>query len=108
MAETAGKSHHGVSARCEFNFDAFGNTLAYFTLHYGDLSLKGYKVMNGDDGPWIAFPSKKVGKGQDTRWVTTVWMESEARFKDFREWAIKCFKTALESHQKAAAAKAAE
>lgn len=105
MAETAagrdpaatGRSVGNVPASCEFDFSGKGNVLAYFKLHYGDFTIKGFKVMDGKP-PWVAFPSKKVGKGDDGRWMTTSWIENETRYEAFRVWALKCYETAKAAH----------
>jgi hypothetical protein len=91
---SVGKSFKSVPARCEFEHMRRGKILARFTVHYGDLTIRGFRVIEGGDGPWVGFPAvRKSGHNPKNAFVTTTWIIDESRRTAFRRWALACYAT---------------
>jgi DNA-binding cell septation regulator SpoVG len=103
-----GKSLNKVPARCEFNHKRRGKVLSNFTVHYGDFSMKGFRICDGKDGIFIGFPSTRVGTNADgsSKWRTTNWIVNEKRRIAFTRWALNCYDASCK--QQAANAKREE
>lgn len=76
------------SARVEFDFKPKGKIVSGFTLYYGSFVIRGFRVMESDNGYWIGMPSRKIGGGDRERWHTTVWMPDRKKKESFEKWVI--------------------
>jgi DNA-binding cell septation regulator SpoVG len=65
-----------------------GNMLAFVTLNYEGIIIKGIKIMDGAKGPWVAMPSEK---GKDGKYHNTVFFSREIKDRMEEEILNKFF-----------------
>lgn len=59
-----------------------GKILANASVTFdGVLVVQGFRILQGDDGPWVGFPSRKNPEGSERAYSNTVFSLD----KDFRE-----------------------
>ena len=64
-------------------------TMAFIDLAYGELIIKGFKIVNGNQGIFISFPREK---GKDDRWWDTVICSNPLLSKKIEELALAEYK----------------
>lgn len=77
-----------MSSEVEIKLYKSGNMLAFVTLNYEGLIVKGIKIMEGAKGPWVAMPSEK---GKDGKYHNTVFFGREIKERMEQEILNKFF-----------------
>ena len=75
---------------------SWGKLIAFFDVETEDgFIIKGFKLVNGINGPFVGFPSQK---GNDDEYYDTVWI-TESRRESLREELNKMAKEAYEAKE---------
>jgi stage V sporulation protein G len=77
-----------MSSEVEIKLYKSGNMLAFVTLNYEGLIVKGIKIMEGAKGPWVAMPSEK---GKDGKYHNTVFFSRDIKEQMEQEILNKFF-----------------
>ena len=58
------------------NFKPFdrGSMRGFFDLAYGGLTIKGCRLMSGNNGLWVAFPQQKGEQDGETKWFDQMFL----------------------------------
>lgn len=88
--------------RFEMRLVDFGSLKAMFTVHLGDLEIRGFKVLDQGGGkpPWIGVPSREIVKDGKREYYDIVrWSSEEAR-ATFQELALEEYRKANHALEK--------
>ena len=71
-------------------FTGEGKLKGFFTVVIGDFEINDMKLLTGDYGDFIRFPSKPYeDKDGEKKYSYTVYMPDEERRKSFNSWCLK-------------------
>ena len=74
----------------------WGKIVAFFDLTTDDgFTIKGFKLVEGNNGKFVGFPSQKNGEGE---YHDTVWAEKEVKAM-VNDMAIKEYESSTEQEQ---------
>jgi len=82
-----------------------GNLIAFADICYGDITINGLKILQGQNGLWVGMPSRTYqNKDGNKAYASIVWIEDEDRRRSFQNWILKEFKHFSSSNHEATAA----
>ena len=84
-----------MKMECKIRLVEFGSVKALVSVTYGDLEIKGFKVIDqGTDGPWVSMPSREFQKNGDRQFFNIIYIPDTAKRKEFNDWIIKEYRNA--------------
>lgn len=80
------------SIKCEFKLVDAGKIVAFVNVTYGFMVLKDFKIVKGNDGLWVAPPSRSYrDEDGETRWTDTIWIPDIRDKKAFQAEVLAQF-----------------
>jgi DNA-binding cell septation regulator SpoVG len=81
-----------MKKECNVKLVEFGTVKALVDIVYGDLSIKGFRVIDQEGGkPWVAMPSREYQKNGDRMFVKIVYLADAKKRKKFISWILEEF-----------------
>ena len=65
-----------------------GQVQGFFTLVYGDLDINDCKLVDGQNGKFIALPQRKYVKDGADKWTAVVFAPNKDRRQALNDWAV--------------------
>jgi DNA-binding cell septation regulator SpoVG len=85
-----------MKMECNIRLVEFGTVKALVSVLYGDLELRGFKVVDQKGGdPWVAMPSREYMKDGERQFVNVVWVPDTQKKKAFTDAILKAYKRAM-------------
>jgi DNA-binding cell septation regulator SpoVG len=79
-----------MKLECDIKLVEFGSVKALVSVLYGDLELRGFKIVDQKGGdPWVAMPSREYQKDGERQFVNVVWIPNSEKKREFTDSILK-------------------
>jgi len=69
----------------------YGKTRAFVEIQIGGMRIKDFKVLQGESGPWVAFPSREYTKDGVKKYAKTVYFPEKEDYEKFCKWVLDAY-----------------
>ncbi len=85
-----------MKRECNVKVVEFGSVKALVSINYGDLEIRGFKVIDHEGGnPWISMPSREYQKNGERQFFDIILFPDPEKRKEFSKWLVHEYRSAL-------------